>query len=156
MGLDISSKCIGIAYNNKNFNFLEGYYYEPPKYEDNDFHIMNQISSEILDKVRKCNPAKVKVEDYARYMRGKSKASTILKLAILNRLVCCKIQSAGYTIEVINVNTARANLRKILSLKDRIKKEEVPGLLEKHYNIDFSSIPKKYINDVADAIVLTF
>lgn len=140
MGLDISTSTIGVGvieYNGKRFKLKHQEYYKPPK--NDEFLIRLQETKEYLLKlIDKHKPNEIGIEDFARHMQGKSTAKTIISLASINRMAGLAIlEHTGKIPTILNVNTVRARMKKELSLKDRISKEEVPERIADILKIKF-------------------
>jgi len=144
MGLDASTSTIGLSiieYDEKNMNLLHYEYYKPPSLSKvNEIERLLEVKNFILDRIKKFSPNEVAIEDFARFMKGRSGASTIIPLAILNRTICLAIyENLNFMPNILNVNTIRAKLK---INNERPKKEDMPNVVAYHLNIQFPWIKK--------------
>lgn len=170
MGLDISTTTIGVSvleYNGTQFKLKHQEYYKPSK--KGEFLIRLQESKEyLIDLIDRHKPNEIGIEDFARFMKGKSTAATIIPLVSINRMAgLAVLEHTGKLPAILNVNTVRARIKKELNLKDRVPKEDVPARMAEILNIKFPyyyktnrKTKKKEIreesNDVADAMGVAF
>lgn len=160
MGLDISTSTIGIfivEYDNDKQNVLYYDYYKPNK-KVTELERLKLAQDHIINIAERFNVDEFAVEDFIRFMKGKSKAGTIISLAIMNRSICLAIyKKFGVYPNILNVLKIRHTIK---TGKELPKKEDIPTLLSHHLNISFPLFTKKYkgeeifINenyDVADA-----
>lgn len=144
MGLDASTSTIGLSvieYDEKLMKLIHYEYYKPASLSKvNELERLIQVKKFILDRIEKFNPDDVAIEDFARFMKGKSGAGTIIPLAILNRTICLTIyERLNKLPNILNVNTIRAKLK---ITNERPKKEEMPNIVAHHLNIEFPWIKK--------------
>jgi len=127
IALDASTTTIGISifsYNNK-IQLLHYEYYKPNKKVE-ILEMIKQTRKYILDMCLSYNITHFVIEDFTRFMKGKSTAATIIPLAILNMSLRLACQDAGYNVTALNVMKIRHTIKKSKILP---KKEEIPRLV---------------------------
>lgn len=144
MGLDASTSTIGLSiieYDENIMNLIHYEYFKPPTLSKvHEIERLFQVKKFILDRMSKFKPDYVAIEDFARFMKGKSGAGTIIPLAILNRTICLTIyENLGILPSILNVNTIRAKLK---INNERPKKEDMPDVVSHHLGIEFPWIKK--------------
>ena len=137
MGLDASTTTIGISI----IDYEEDYrpilihceYYKPDK-TNGMLEMLHLARTYIINLFGKYNVQEFVIEDYVRFMKGKSSASTVIPLAILNMTLRLAILDIGITPETLNVLKIRhaIKLTKVLP-----KKEEIPELVAQHLGIPY-------------------
>jgi len=168
MGLDISTTTIGIAIlkhtNKNNTKLIHHEYYKPNKKLDQLVWLSN-AKRYITDLVDDFDVTEVAVEEYVKFMKGKSNASTVIPLAILNTVIRMDIwEGTDERIKprVMNVLKIRHAIKKDKKLPH---KDDVPELVADILGIDFpweyktnrrtKKKEKRVENwDVADAIAV--
>ena len=146
MGLDISTTTIGIAVldfdsEGKATPILIDFY-KPIKHtiedKNQDFlYTLSTAKRHILNLIREYQPDHIAVEDYIRFLKGRSSSATTIPLGILNRTICLSIyeQYSQTPLHICNVMSIRTRIKKDCSRQDLPPKEEIPELLEKLLNI---------------------
>lgn len=137
LGFDISSTCIGwglIEIDDVNMKLLDSGYIKPIKSGsiiDRLFDTRNKIK----DLITKLSPTHIGIEDVICFMKGKSSANTVITLAIFNRMIALlsydMLNSPPQLFSVMSIRHG-LKLNKILP-----KKEDMPGVVEKHLGITF-------------------
>lgn len=139
LGFDISSETIGWCCLSKDdssneIKFLDAGYIKPIK----DGTIIERIvhtRDKLLEIINKYSPDYIGIEDIIKFMKGKSRADTIIMLTTFNRMVCLlSYDFLKKPPQLFNVMTIRHGLKtnKILP-----KKEDMPELVAKHLGITF-------------------
>jgi len=137
MGLDASTTTIGISIidyeDDYSPSLIHCEYYKPDK-TNGLLDMLIQARAHILNLFGKYNVQEFVIEDYIRFMKGASSASTVIPLAILNMTLRLAILDLGITPEALNVLKIRhaIKLTKVLP-----KKEEIPELVSQHLNIPY-------------------
>lgn len=148
MGLDISTTTIGISIieetlETDKFKLVFQHYFKPPEKDLPEFEYLQITKRYILKIVEEFKPDLVAIEDYSKFMKGKSSATTILKLATLNRMLGFAIfEAMGHEPFLLNVIKIRHNLKLGTQLP---AKEEIPELVV-HY-LDLEGYPYYYEQD---------
>jgi Holliday junction resolvasome RuvABC endonuclease subunit len=167
MGLDISTSTIGIALlelDKKIPKLIHYEYYKPNKKLDQLVWLSN-AKKHVTALIDGYGVTEVAVEEYVKFMKGKSNASTVIPLAILNTVVRMDIwESTDERIKprVMNVLKIRHAIKKDKKLPP---KEDVPELVASILGIEFpwdykinrrtKKKEKRVENwDVADAIAV--
>lgn len=138
LGLDISTSTIGISVIEQDENssgpiLKFHHYYKPPEKELPEFQYLKCTKDYILKIVDEFKPDLVAIEDYSKFMKGKSSATTILKLATLNRTIGFAVyELTGKEPVLLNVLKIRHTLKLD---KELPAKEEMPGLVAKHLKL---------------------
>jgi len=140
---DVSSTTIGIS----SFNFdtetksikdivLE--FYKPP-HENNEFatldKVYNEISAIIIEKsllLKQKGELNVVIEEAPMFMTGGGSSAAVIRiLAVFTRIVGLAVyKNANVEPKLYPVATIRASLRKLAKIEEKIKKEDVPGVIE--------------------------
>jgi Holliday junction resolvasome RuvABC endonuclease subunit len=145
VGFDPSSKTIGFTafQDNNGIIPLEVNCFQPLQ-EDllDDLLFIGDNVKQILNKH---NPDYIGIEQIIQFMKGKSTAQTITKLAGVNRLVCylCYefLKNKNSTEKPVLLNVLK--IRHALKLSKALPtKEDMPSIIEQRLNIKF---PYKYI-----------
>ena len=173
LGLDASTSTIGIGiiefdenYRSKDNPFDKSQliyheYYIPDK-SNGIIHMLLTTREYIQKLLLKYQIDVCVIEDYARFMKGKSSAATIIPLAILNvtlRLLCFDM---GILQDALNVRSIRSALK---INKQTPKKEDIPDFLVHHLKLDEfpyyyklnrkkEKIIRKESYDVADGVAV--
>jgi Holliday junction resolvasome RuvABC endonuclease subunit len=138
LGLDASTSAIGIAVieYDKSFNCKLVYsnYYAPDKSID-IIDMLLKARVHITNIAKQYEIDEFVIEDYIRFMKGRSSAATVIPLAILNMTLRLMI------IDQFNIKPESLNVLKIrhtLKLtKELPSKEEIPNLVAKHLKIEY-------------------
>lgn len=138
MGLDVSTTTVGlgiIEVIDNNLKLLHYEFFKPPKLNKvGELGRLIKTKEYIIEKLDQFNPDVICIEEFSKFMGGKSRASTIIPLAIINRTVCLTIlEKTGKAPITLNVNTVRAKLK---LTKERPSKEEMPSIVAKHLGLD--------------------
>jgi Holliday junction resolvasome RuvABC endonuclease subunit len=169
MGLDASTTTIGISildydldgYNN--IKLVYASYYKPDK-SIGVLDMLVKARKHILDLAVEYSVDEFAIEQYIQFMKGKSSASTVIPLAIINTTIQLSILDFfNKETKILNVLTIRHALK---FGKELPKKEDMPDLVAKHLGIEYPWIykynKKKKENviaieseDVADAIAVS-
>ena len=164
MGVDASTTTVGIAiieYDGYTKNLIHHEYYKPDK-TNGILEMLRLARAHILKLFGKYKVQEFVIEDYVRFMKGASSASTVIPLAILNMTLRLGILDLGITPEALNVLKIRHALKLTKALP---KKEDIPELVAQHLGITYPwlyKINKKTKQqvvmeesyDVADAIAV--
>lgn len=169
LGLDASTTTVGVAI----LDYTDGYvpslvhceYYKPNK-DDGILNMLITTRAYILEVANKYKIDEFAIEDYIRFMKGASSASTTIPLAILNMTLRLAILDE-FNIQPVALNVLK--IRHALKLTKKIPpKEDMPELVAKHLGINFPYVYRKNRKkepviadcsyDMADAIAvaLTF
>lgn len=165
MGLDASTTTVGIAvveYNGKKPKLIHQEYYKPNK-KLPELQWLYETKEHVCYVADIYNVDEFAIEEYIKYMKGGSGASTIIPLAILNRTICLNIYEL-YHKEPVILNVMK--IRHCLKTNKKLpSKEDMPELVAKHLRIKFPYYKKTIkktgkqkilseSNDVADAIAV--
>jgi Holliday junction resolvasome RuvABC endonuclease subunit len=116
---------------------------------------------QIVDIIEKSKPDQIVIEDIISFMKHKSSATTIITLALFNRMVC--LTSYDYLKDypiLYNVLSIRHGLRRASGLAKLPAKEDIPDIVSKLLKFDFPFEFKKNgkrkdeSEDKADAIAV--
>jgi Holliday junction resolvasome RuvABC endonuclease subunit len=137
MGLDASTSVIGICI----LDYEDGYkpilihseFYRPDK-TNGLLEMLVKARNYIIKLFGKYNVQEFVIEDYIRFMKNKSSASTVIPLSILNMTLRLAILDLGIIPQALNVLKIRHTIKltKILP-----KKEEIPELVAQHFGIPY-------------------
>ena len=160
MGLDISSTTIGIcllSYDDKKIALDHVSFYKPPK-QGNMLEKLAIIRKYINDKIDELKPDTIAIEDIVLFMKGKSSATTVTTLAIVNRMIGLtafdKLNKLPYIYNVMRIRHA-IKIGKALP-----PKEDIPELVANILGIKFPYVknrngdPAKENEDMADSIAV--
>lgn len=161
MGLDASTTTIGLSVieheNYQDLKLLHVEFFKPQKDIDL-FEKLSKVRQFIFDRINKYEPDEVALEDILLFMQGKSTATTISSLAVLNRTVGLAIYDAlGKSPNLLNVMKIRHAIKQSKKLP---AKDEIPTLVANILKIEFPYVlnKKKKIcienYDMADAIAV--
>lgn len=174
ISLDASTTTIGIAI----IDYNDGYvptlyhheYYKPNKHaflEDKNkglLYLVIEAREYICSLIKKYKVNEFVIEDYVRFMGGKSTSETIIPLAVLNStLRLGAIERFGLEPNAIVVGRVRSILRKFSEEKGLPKKEDIPKLVGSILSIEFPwyienkkkrEVIMEESYDVADAIAV--
>jgi Holliday junction resolvasome RuvABC endonuclease subunit len=137
LGLDASTTTIGISV----IDYDDGYksqlihceYYKPDK-SDGLLNMLINTRMYILNIATKYDINEFVIEDYVRFMKGKSSASTTIPLAILNMTLRLSFLDCGIIPQTLNV----LKIRHTLKLDKKLPaKEDMPELVAKHLGIQY-------------------
>lgn len=141
LGLDASTVTIGLAileYDELNINLIHHGFFKPPENE-NIFEKLAQVRDFIYSILDGYQPDHVALEDIILFMKGRSTASTISSLAVLNRTVGLAVYNqSGKSPKLLNV----MKIRHAIKINKLPSKEEIPNLIAKRLNIEFPWIYK--------------
>lgn len=137
MGVDPSTSTIGISI----IDYEDGYtptlvyhnFYKPNK-ANGMLHMLYEARNYIINLFGKYNVEEFVIEDYIRFMKGSSSASTVIPLAILNMTIRLSMLDLGIVPQTLNVLKIRHTLKMTKVLP---KKEEMPELVAKHLGISY-------------------
>lgn len=166
MGLDISTSTVGIAIlqvKDKSTPHLQYTEYFKPNKKLDQLEMLLDAKGHITELVEDFDVTEVAVEEYVKFMKGKSNAKTVIPLAILNTVIRmdiwenCKIEP-----RVMNVLKIRHAIKQGKKLPP---KEDVPELVANILGVKFpweyktnrrtKKKEKRVENwDVADAIAV--
>lgn len=148
MSLDASTSTVGIAifeydYINDqsvNIKLIHSEYHKPNKKTLRELEWLHESEQYIMEIARSFSIDEFAIEEYIKFMKGGSGASTILPLAIWNRTLCLSIyKQYNYYPNIINV----MKIRHALKFGDDLpSKNDIPELVAKHLNINFPYIYK--------------
>lgn len=109
-------------------------FYKPPK-SDNFLDDLLNTKIFILNFISEHNPDKLIMEEIVQFMKGKSSAKTVIKLAIFNRTIGLSYYEK-YNKMPVMLNVLK--VRHAIKLNNELpQKEEIPELVAKHLNIEF-------------------
>lgn len=138
LGLDASGSCVGISVIelNKKPKLIHYEHYKPDKKNHTELERIKYAKEYILKLIDKYKITEVAVEEFIKYMPGKSQASTILPLAIWNRGICFAVyEYLNREPALYHVNSIRARLKS--KGGQTPSKEEMPDLVAGLLNIKF-------------------
>lgn len=162
LGLDASTSTIGIAViQDKPLKLIHYEYYKPDKSQD-ELNMLTKARDYILAIAKKYKIDDFVIEDYVRFMGGKSTAGTTIPLAILNMTIRLAV------LDCLNIIPKSLNVMKIRHTlktdKQLPKKEDIPELVGLHLQIPFPWLYKTNRKkqqvimvesyDIADAIAV--
>jgi Holliday junction resolvasome RuvABC endonuclease subunit len=166
LSLDASTTTIGIAvidYNNGyQCKLIHSEYYKPDKSIDL-LDMLIKARSYILDIAIKYEINEFVIEDYLKFMKGKSSAATVIPLAILNTtlrlMIWDQLQIQSQALNVLKIRHA------LKLTKQLPTKEEIPDLVAHHLGIKYNwlykinkrtkqQVIREESYDVADAIAV--
>lgn len=148
LSLDISSTNIGIAFiQSHKKQLIHGCILKPNKKLEL-FQQFNEIQTQLKILLDSYNPEIIVIEKYIPFMKGKSKASTIILLSQWNTMIAFFLFNKGIPIVFQHVSTTRARLKS--PGEERIFKEDVPNILLNKYGIKIDV--KDSGNDLSDAV----
>lgn len=160
LGLDASTTTIGVSLleeKNGKIEFKHVEYYKPPK--DGDiFERLAAVRKFINQKIDQFTPDEIILEDIILFMKGKSSATTISSLAVLNRTVGLAVyDKIGRSPILLNV----MKIRHAIKLGSTIPaKEDIPELVAKILEFEFPYVYNKNKKlrpengDMADSIAV--
>lgn len=160
IGIDASSTTIGICvieYDDTQILLKYTEYFKPSK----QLSILKKLLSIrlfIKDLIRRFNPDEIALEDILLFMSKKSNATTIITLAIVNRIIGTEILDiTGVEPYLYNVRS----IRKIINnTPNKIEKKDIPDLVASILNIKFPYLLNRKKNiikenyDIADSIAV--
>jgi len=139
LGLDVSTTTIGIAIvefekDISDAKLIHTEYYKPNKKTD-EINRLKEAVDYILKIAEKFKVDDVAVEEYIKFMKGSSGASTVIPLAIINTTLRLFIyEKLNIMPFVYNVLTIRHALKFNKKLP---AKEDIPEIVARHLNINF-------------------
>lgn len=139
LGLDVSTTTIGIAIvefekDISDAKLIHTEYYKPNKKTD-EINRLKEAVDYILKIAEKFKVDDVAVEEYIKFMKGSSGASTVIPLAIINTTLRLFIyEKLNIMPFVYNVLTIRHALKFDKKLP---AKEDIPEIVARHLNINF-------------------
>lgn len=145
LGLDISSSCIGYAVldcdiNTQSIKIVDYDYYLPPK-KGSILERLNKTQQDIKSIIKGIQPDYIAIEDIIQFLGGGSTAKTIIALASFNRAIgLVAYEYLGQAPELYSVMTIRHGIK---LTKELPKKEQIPQILEKRFNIQFDYLYNK-------------
>jgi len=168
MGIDASTTTVGIGilkYTQRSTKILYDGFYKPDKKNMLELDWLIATREHVLNLAKKYKVNEFAIEEYIKFMKGKSSASTILPLAILNRTLCLGIYDKYNTYpNILNI----LKIRHAIKLNKKLpSKEEVPEIIIN--KLGFNKLKYKKINkktkkeedmtemfDVADALAVAY
>jgi Holliday junction resolvasome RuvABC endonuclease subunit len=143
LGLDISSSCIGWGLleidNSNNITYLNSGIIKPPK-NGSILERLHGTRDLVAAVIKKNKPDYVGIEDIISFIRNKSTATTIITLAVFNRMIgLLSMDLIGNVPELFSVLDIRHGLKLNSTFP---KKEDMPELVAYHLGIKF---PYTYI-----------
>jgi Holliday junction resolvasome RuvABC endonuclease subunit len=148
VGFDVSSTTIGwgcLKVDKNDFSYVDSGYFKPPKKGDL-FQRLAKTKASIQKLLKQLKPNHIGIEEIVQFMPNKTKASTIITLAVYNRMVGLVAHDyIGNSPQLCNVLAIRHALK--LS-KDLPSKEEIPELVAQHLNISFPYEYKKKSKEI--------
>jgi hypothetical protein len=154
LALDISTKNIGLAQFVIVANTVVCIDLQliQPNGPHTDYHSNRAVLDLLIDYIKLNNGTDITAEEPLLQAGKFSSVKTISALYAFNLLIRQVIfEETDIKTKLLNVNTARAFVRKKWGLSGRLKKDDIPNLLLKHEFIDVENN-----NDVADATVIGF
>lgn len=137
MGLDASTSTIGISIIDYEDDYRPSLvyceFYKPDK-TNGLLEMLLKARKHILNLFGKYNVQEFVIEDYIRFMKGASSASTVIPLAILNMTLRLAFLDLGITPEALNVLKIRHTIKLTKVLP---QKEEIPELVAQHLGIPY-------------------
>jgi Holliday junction resolvasome RuvABC endonuclease subunit len=136
IGLDASTSTVGICildYNEQSIKLVHYEYYKPDK-SNGLLDMLQKTRAYILDLFYKYQVQEFVIEDFVKFMKGASSASTVIPLAILNMTLRLAMLDIGVIPESLNVLKIRHTIKRN---KELPKKEDIPELVAYHLGIDY-------------------
>lgn len=135
MGLDASTTTVGISIidYNPGLTLVHSEYYKPDK-SQGILEMLRLARQHILNLFFKYQVQEFVIEDYVRFMKGASSASTVIPLAILNMSLRLAILDSGIVPQALNVLKIRHTIK---TNKKLPTKEEIPDLVALHLGITY-------------------
>lgn len=141
LGFDVSSTttayCL-LTVDNGIIVSIDHGYIKPSK-SKNIFERLSLFSKQIEDVIDKLNPTEIAIEDIIQFMGRNSSANTIITLSLFNRTVGLAAYKKGFNPTMYAVSTIRSKIK----INTTPKKEDIPSLLEKRFNINFPYLYSK-------------
>lgn len=137
----MSSSCIGWAIleldeESNQVKFIKCDYYQPPKKETGNFLERLNITKKAIKKIiKEAAPNYIAIEDIIQFMPQKSKAQTIITLAVFNRMI--GLIAYEYLRKCPNLYAVMTIRHTIKINKELPQKEDIPDLTAKHLGITF-------------------
>lgn len=160
LGLDASTTTIGVSLLEEvdgKIEFRHVEYYKPPKKGD-IFERLTAVRKFINKKIDELQPDQIVLEDIILFMKGKSSATTISSLAVLNRTVGLAVYDRmGCSPILLNVMKIRHAIKLGSVLPS---KEEIPKLVSEVLDFKFPYVYNRNKKlrpengDMADAIAV--
>jgi Holliday junction resolvasome RuvABC endonuclease subunit len=156
LGLDISTSSTGYAIYND--GLIYGCIKSNKKHDE--FTNLINLKSFISNLIYQYNPDIINIEAPAKQFNKYTNANTLNKLTGWNYVIFIMCKELNPNTFHINVNTARAKLRKKANLTGRLKKEDVPNAIEIITGKEFKKIFNRNGNimtstyDMSDACAL--
>jgi Holliday junction resolvasome RuvABC endonuclease subunit len=145
LGFDVSSTCIGYCLLEwddvtNSIKFVDMNNHKPIK-KGNMVERLYHTRGVIQKIIANYNPDYIGIEDIIQFMKNKSRAITVITLAVFNRMVGLAAHDhLGHSPEFFNVMQIRHGLK---IDKELPKKEDMPELVAKHLGITFPYVYKK-------------
>lgn len=145
LGFDVSSTCIGYCLLEwddvlNTISYKEMNNYKPSK----NGNILDRLkkTQDVIDKlIKDLSPDYIAIEDIIQFMPDKSKAITIITLAVFNRMIgILSYNHLKESPQLFNIMQIRHGLK---IDNDLPKKQDMPELVAKHLGITFPYIYKK-------------
>ena len=147
MGIDGSTSTIGLSIVEESddgkpiFKHVE--HYKPLK----DIHILDILKHTkeyITSKLKEFSPDEVIIEEYIKFMLGKSSSDSTISLAVINRTICMTIyEYLNKKPYIVNVNTIRAIIKPKNYHLPRVPKENVLPVICEHLGIEWEWLTSK-------------
>lgn len=163
MGFDVSSTTIGYSILDigEEIKYIDSGFIKPCK-KGELFSRLYKTKEEIKDLLNKYKPEHVVIEEISKFFPNKSKAQTIIMLAVFNRMV--GLEAFAFLNKeplLLPVMSIRATIRKEAKLAVMPDKQQLPEIIAKLLNIDFPWVIKKDKKleesyDVSDGICCGF
>jgi Holliday junction resolvasome RuvABC endonuclease subunit len=163
IGFDVSSTTIGYCVLDigEDIKYIASGFIKPCKKGDL-FSRLYKTKREINELLYKYTPEHVVIEEISKFFPNKSKAQTIIMLAVFNRMV--GLESYAFLNKeplLLPVMSIRSTIRKEAKLATMPDKKELPEIIAKLLNIEFPWVTKKNKRleesyDVSDGICCAF
>lgn len=138
LGLDASSSCVGISVIelNKKPKLIHYEYYIPDKKNHSELERIKHMKIYLYKLIDKYKITDVAIEEYIKFLPGKSQAKTILPLVAWNRAICFAVyEKLNREPHMYAVSTIRAKMKPKGGKTP--SKEEIPDLVSKYLNFEF-------------------
>jgi Holliday junction resolvasome RuvABC endonuclease subunit len=165
LGLDCSSSTIGwglVGKKESGEKLLLAYgHIKPLKPTYGLIYRLNDVYDRIAELCLEFDPDEVAVEEILSYVKGLSSAATIISLTAFNRVASlAAYREANHEVFFYAVSKIRSILKKEISSKENIKKEDVPDIIVSLLGPEFKFIKNrkgstaKETGDEADGIAV--
>ena len=142
LGFDVSSKTVGWGLVTKD-NLIAYGHIRPLPSKHEIIKRLSDLFDNIYNLSIKLHPNIVSIEDITLYMSGRSTAKTTTILSAFNRVVGVAAYKAIGDVRLYPVSTIRKIIKQSISLNHTIAKDEMPDIIIKYLEKDFSDVIKR-------------